>query len=116
MPPIFFEEFGRRCTRRRHILRLTQREVAAAIGTQRSHVSALEHGRQVMMRLDQLMTLARTLKTSSDYLLQVVDVDPGEVPPRLCPGRALCCAGDTLSPVTTLPERSLADAEYTRHH
>jgi transcriptional regulator with XRE-family HTH domain len=77
----FYEEFGRRVARRRHILRLTQQTIAQALKTQRSHVSALEHGRQVMMRLDQLAALAQVLQTSSDYLLLIVETDPGSVPP-----------------------------------
>ena len=113
MPPTFFEEFGRRCARRRHILRLKQYEVATAIGTQRSHVSALEHGRQVMMRLDQLQALARSLGTSSDYLLQLTDTDPGPVPDRRSPGEELSFACVTLPPVTTIPQGDGSYAEYS---
>ncbi len=116
MPLTFFEEFGRRVARRRHILRLKQHEVAAAIGTQRSHVSALEHGRQVMMRLDQLMALAQKLRTSSDYLLQLVDVDPGEVPPLPCPAEGASQARLPLCQLPTLYMRgqttmSIAESE-----
>jgi transcriptional regulator with XRE-family HTH domain len=86
--PTFYEEFGRRVARRRAILRLKQREVGQAIGSHRAHVSGLEHGRQRMMDLAQLMALAQVLQTSSDYLLQLVDEDPGVIPPWLCPGEA----------------------------
>jgi hypothetical protein len=34
-----------------------------------------------MMRLDQLAALAQVLQTSSDYLLLIVEADPGSVPP-----------------------------------
>jgi transcriptional regulator with XRE-family HTH domain len=82
--PTFYEEFGRRVARRRAIMRLRQHEVARAIGWQRSHVSALEHGHVTMMRLDQVAALAQVLQTSSDYLLQLVAVDPGPVPDTAC--------------------------------
>jgi DNA-binding XRE family transcriptional regulator len=114
MPSPFFEEFGRRMARRRHILRLKQHEVGEKIGMQRSHISSLEHGRQHMMRLDQVAALARVLRTSSDYLLQLVDVDPGEVPPLPCPGKGRCLDGRTPSPVTTLPREEYGYAEYTK--
>src|SRR5438067_1954633 len=106
MPPTFYEEFGRRVARRRHIMRLKQHEVGAAIGTQRSHVSALEHGRQHMMHLEQLQALAHVLRTSSDYLLQLVEVDPGEVPPRPCPGERFMPAKPASLPVAHLPEET----------
>jgi len=80
MAPTFYEEFGRRVARRRAMLRLKQREVGAAIGVARSHVSALEHGRQHLMDLAALRALAQVLQTSSDYLVQVVDQDPGVIP------------------------------------
>jgi transcriptional regulator with XRE-family HTH domain len=112
--PTFYEEFGRRMARRRYILRLKQHEVGAAIGTQRSHVSALEHGRQHMMHLAQLQALAQVLRTSSDYLLQLVDDDPGIVPPRPCPAEeATAVESAPPLPATPILERTVADGEYS---
>jgi transcriptional regulator with XRE-family HTH domain len=101
--PTFSEEFGRRVARRRHILRLKQYEVAAAIGSQRSYISAIEHGRTQMLHLEQLRALSQILQTSSDYLLQLTDEDPGVIPPWLCPGKALSLASVPLSLHTTAP-------------
>ena len=100
--PTFYEEFGRRVARRRAILRLKQREVGQAIGSQRAQVSGLEHGHQRLMDLAQLQALAQVLQTSSDYLLQLVEEDPGAIPPWLCPGGAPSFASTLLPPATTL--------------
>ena len=107
--PSFYEEFGRRCTRRRHLLRLKQYEVAEAIGTQRSYVSALEHGRQQMMHLARVMALAKALQTSSDYLLQLTDEDPGVIPPTVCPAERPGLRSTTALLATLIPQ---GDDEY----
>jgi len=44
-------------------------------------MTQLELGGHQLMRLEQLATLAKVLETSTDYLLQLVEQDPGEVPP-----------------------------------
>jgi transcriptional regulator with XRE-family HTH domain len=105
MPDSFYAEFGRRMARRRSILRLKQREVGAAIGVHPSHVSALEHGRQRMMYLHQMQALARILETSSDYLLQLTDADPGTIPDRRSPAEQHAMHSTTALPVTPSLER-----------
>ncbi len=77
----FTVEFGRRVARRRRILGLKQWQIAEQVGTNRSHMTQLELGGHQLMRLEQLATLAKVLETSTDYLLQLVEQDPGEVPP-----------------------------------
>jgi transcriptional regulator with XRE-family HTH domain len=92
---------------------LKQWQIAAQVGVHRSHITQLEKGTYKSIQLEQFAKLADVLQTSADYLLQLTDTDPGPVPDRTSPGEALCCAGVTLPPVTTLPERSLADGKYT---
>jgi transcriptional regulator with XRE-family HTH domain len=112
-PSPFTAEFGRRVARRRRIVGLKQWQIAAQVGVHRSHITQLEKGTYKSIQLEQFAKLADVLQTSADYLLQLTDTDPGPVPDRTSPGEALCCAGVTLPPVTTLPERSLADGKYT---
>jgi len=76
----FCTEFGRRVARRRRMLNLTQQAVGARLGLKRSHISQLELGKYRSMQLEHVAVLARTLQTSTDYLLQLVDADPGPVP------------------------------------
>jgi transcriptional regulator with XRE-family HTH domain len=78
-PPIWVE-FGRRAARRRRILGLTQQVVSTQVGMPRSQLSQLERGVYHGMQFVHLAALARILQTSSDYLLQLVDADPGPVP------------------------------------
>jgi transcriptional regulator with XRE-family HTH domain len=80
MADAFYTEFGRRVARRRAILRLKQHQVAAQVGMQRSQVASLEHGRQQLVHLHHVQALAQVLQTSSDYLLQLVEADPGPIP------------------------------------
>jgi transcriptional regulator with XRE-family HTH domain len=109
----FSVEFGRRIARRRRILGLKQWQIAEQLGATRALIAQLEGGRAQLMRLEQLARLADALQTSVDYLLQRTDVDPGPVPERASPGEALCLDGVTLPPATTIPERTVADGEYT---
>ncbi len=102
----FCQEFGRRCERRRRLLRLRQWEVGQAIGWHRAHVSGLEHGGYQSVRLDQLAKLADVLQTSADYLLQRVADDPGTIPPLPCPAEGHSLDGTTPLPVAHLPEET----------
>jgi transcriptional regulator with XRE-family HTH domain len=91
-------EVGRRMARRRRLLGLSQRRVADLVGIKPAHLSQLEAGRFASMKFRHLNRLAYVLKTSLDYLLCVVDDDPGEIPPRRCSGEGL-----TLHRVPPLP-------------
>jgi len=73
-------EFGRRAARRRRILGLTQQTVSTQVGMARSHLAQLERGVYHGIQFAHLAALAQVLQTSSDYLLQLVDHDPGPVP------------------------------------
>ena len=73
-------EFGRRAARRRRILGPTQQVVSTQVDMPRSQLSQLERGVYRAMQFAQLAALAQVLQTSSDYLLQLVDTDPGPVP------------------------------------
>jgi len=73
-------EFGRRAARRRRILGLTQLAVSTQVGMARSHLSHLSRGVYRAIQCTHLAALAQVLQTSSDYLLQLVDRDPGPVP------------------------------------
>ena len=89
-PSPFCAEFGRRVQRRRRILGLKQGEVAQHVGVHRSHITQLEGGGYQSMKFEQLARLAEILETSTDYLLQRTEEDPGVIPPWLCPGEASC--------------------------
>jgi DNA-binding XRE family transcriptional regulator len=102
----FSTEFGRRVARRRRILGLTQRQVAAHVGVHRSHITQIEGGVYKSMRLEQLALLADVLQTSTDYLLQRTADDPGVIPPIRSPGEASCPRSSTLPPVDHVPEET----------
>ena len=86
----FVGKFGERVAWRRQMVGLTQKEVAARLGLNRTHLVQVEKGRYLSLRLEVLAGLARLLKTSTDFLLGLSD-DPGEiVPPGPCPGEASC--------------------------
>ena len=109
----FCREFGRRCERRRRLLRLRQWEVGQAIGWHRAHVSGLEHGAYQSVRLDQLAKLADVLHTSADYLLQREGADEGPIPPLRCPAGGLVPAKPVPPASTSILERTEADGEYS---
>ncbi|HSX82986.1 MAG TPA: helix-turn-helix domain-containing protein [Candidatus Saccharimonadia bacterium] len=112
-PSPFTAEFGRRVARRRRIVGLKQWQIAEHVGVHRSHITQLEKGTYKSIQLEQFAKLADVLQTSADYLLQRIEHDPGPVPDRRSPGAVLCCGGDTLPPVTTDLERTVANAEHT---
>jgi transcriptional regulator with XRE-family HTH domain len=89
----FVQEFVRRVRRRRLIMDLTQEEVAAAIRMTRGQYAGLERGRNARMQFVQMKALADILGTSTDYLLQRTEEDPGVIPPALCPGAMIVLAG-----------------------
>jgi transcriptional regulator with XRE-family HTH domain len=112
-PSPFTVEFGRRMARRRRILGLKQAQIAAHVGMHRSHVTQLEGGHYQSMQLEQLAKLAGILQTSSDYLLQLVDEDPGIVPPHLCSGEQPHPSRPSALPATTLSHGENDHGEYT---
>ena len=86
-PDPFLAEMGRRIARRRADLQLSQVDVAAFIRMSQGQLSNLEAGRHARMQLSQLAELARVLRTSTDYLLQLRGPDDrGEIPNMPCPG------------------------------
>lgn len=89
----FIREFIRRIRRRRLIMDLTQAQVADGVGMSRGQYAALENGRHARMQLVQIKALAKVLGTSTDYLLQATEEDPGVIPPALSPGAAPVLAG-----------------------
>jgi transcriptional regulator with XRE-family HTH domain len=110
---VFVREFARRMRRRRRLLNLTQEEVAGKIQMSRAQYARLESARYARMQLRQLAALARVLGTSTDYLLQLVQDDPGVIPPLGRPGEGSSLDSSPLSYTTTIPERTVADEEYT---
>ena len=96
----FLKEFCRRVERRRRILALTQREVAAMLGMHQGQYSRLERMGYYSMRLQQLARLADILQTSLDYLLLRTNEDPGPVPDERWRGEETSFAGTTLLPAT----------------
>ena len=73
------QEFGRRVRRRRMACGLMQKELAERLDWPQGHVSRLEKGEFLLMRLERLVLLADALMTSADYLLGRLD-DPEAIP------------------------------------
>ena len=95
----FSVEVGRRIERRRRLLGLMQMDVAERICVKPVHISQLEAGYFQSMKFRYFAALARVLGTSADYLLSLTDDDPGEIPPRRCPGTGVEPTCGSLSPV-----------------
>lgn len=96
-------EVGRRIARRRRLVGLMQRELAALTGLKPSHISQLERGNFASMKFRDLVTLARVLRTDVNYVVCFTDEDPGEIPPQRCPGTGDGHACGILSPVAVVP-------------
>ena len=112
-PSPFTVEFGRRMARRRRILGLKQAQIAAHVGVHRSHITQLEGGVYQSMRLEQLARLATILQTSSDYLLQLTEEDPGVIPPRPSLGEQSSLDSVPALPATTIPHGDDSYGQYT---
>jgi transcriptional regulator with XRE-family HTH domain len=50
-------------------VRLSQRELAAKIGTDQAHISRIERGERTAITVQTLVKLADVLRVSTDYLL-----------------------------------------------
>ena len=61
-------EMGERVARRRHVLNMTQDNVAEVAGISNNHVSTIERGRNIPS-LETLLKLCVALKTTPDYIL-----------------------------------------------
>jgi transcriptional regulator with XRE-family HTH domain len=64
---------GRRIRQRRRELDLTQSQLAEASGIPQFHISAIERGRIREIKSDTLRQLARALRISADWLLELDD-------------------------------------------
>jgi transcriptional regulator with XRE-family HTH domain len=64
---------GRRIRQRRRELDLTQSQLAESSGVPQFHISAIERGRIKTIKSDTLRALARALRISADWLLELDD-------------------------------------------
>lgn len=69
--------FGARVRIRRRILGLTQQQVADVLEITQTHFSQMERGHVGKIGILNVHALARTLRTSTDYLFCLTDADPG---------------------------------------
>ena len=107
------EIFGTRLRRRRMALGLNQQQLAKRVGMRAASISRYERGEyRSNMSFAHLRQIAQALATSTDYLLGLTN-DPGPVPDRPCPAEGRSLDGQSPLPVTTFPERIVANGEYS---
>ena len=66
--------FGRRLKECRELIGMSQEELAAIVGVEKSHVARIERGTRACS-IDLLVIFATTLHASIDYLLLGISVD-----------------------------------------
>jgi transcriptional regulator with XRE-family HTH domain len=71
---------GKRVRQRRRELDLTQEQLAETSGVPQYHISGIERGRIGEIRSDTLRKLARALRVSADWLLELEEKDSETTP------------------------------------
>ena len=89
----------------------SQHELAQRARVRQALVSELESGKKEDTTGSVFRRLARALHVSVDYLVGMYN---GTVDPNVSPGKESTVRSYAPSPVTTSPERKVADAEYTK--
>ena len=89
----------------------SQHELARQAHVRQALISALETGKQADTTGSVLRRLARTLGVTVDYLVGMYN---GTLDPNVSPGKECTVRSYAPSPVTTLPERSMAGEEYSK--